>query len=130
MILVTHGEEEDIVEDHVVALQYVVVELKVYHLVVAFLNHVEITKNTIRRNHMIRRKKIMVTSQKLLLKKRKNVLGMIIFFVATIFLIQLTHVEDTNHSFTGYDCTHPTNHRLVPLEYYQVHIMHYALCTR
>ena len=51
-------------------------------------------------------------------------------FVATIFLIQLTHVEAANHSFTGYDCTHPTNHRLVPLEYYQVHIMHYALCTR
>ena len=85
MILVTHGEEEDIVEDHVVALQYVVVELKVYHPVVAFLNHVEITKNNIRRNHMIRRKKIVVTSQKLFLTKRKNVLGMIIFLLQLYF---------------------------------------------
>ena len=48
-------------EDHVAALQYVAVELKVDHLVVALLNHVEITKNNIRRNNMIRRKKIMVT---------------------------------------------------------------------
>ena len=60
-VLVTHGEEEDIVEDHVAALQSVAVELKVDHLVVALLNHVEITKNNIRRNNMIRRKKIMVT---------------------------------------------------------------------
>ena len=35
-------------------------------------------------------------------------------FVVIIFLIQLTQVETTNHSFTGYDCTNPTNHRLVP----------------
>ena len=61
MFLVAHGEEEDIVEDHVAALQYVAVELKVDHLVVALLNHVEITKINIRRKDMIRRKKIMVT---------------------------------------------------------------------
>ena len=84
MILVTHGEEEDIVEDHVAALQCVVEELKVDHPVVATLNIVEITKNHIRRNHMIR-KKIMVTSQKVFLKKRKNVLGMIIFLLQLYF---------------------------------------------